>query len=166
MTTRAVSPICVFALACGAARAADPAANPWFKAGRAAVRHAAAAAPIPHAKNAILFVGDGMGIATVTAARILEGQQRGGSGEENLLSFETLPYTAFSKTYTVDFQVGESAGTMTAMMTGAKTRSGVLGVDESVARGDFAGARRGAVPTLLERAEDAGCGPAWSPRPR
>ena len=79
-----------------------------------------------------------MGIATVTAARILAGQQRGATGEENLLSFEELPYTAFSKTYTVDFQVGESAGTITALMTGVKTRSGVLGVDESAARGDFA----------------------------
>jgi alkaline phosphatase len=29
------------------------------------------------AKNAILFIGDGMGISTVTAARILEGQLRG-----------------------------------------------------------------------------------------
>ena len=120
------------------------------------MKRAAAAAPPAHAKNAILFVGDGMGIATVTAARILAGQQRGGTGEENLLSFEELPYTAFSKTYTVDFQVGESAGTITALMTGVKTRSGVLGVDESAVRGDFAAAKAASVPTLLERAEDAG----------
>ncbi|MFI5316002.1 MAG: alkaline phosphatase [Myxococcota bacterium] len=153
------TPICVaFLVAALAAdaRAGDPAANPWFAAGREAVKRAAAGAPIPHAKNAILFIGDGMGIATVTAARILEGQQRGASGEENLLSFEKLPYTAFSKTYTVDFQVGESAGTITAMLTGVKTRSGVLGVDESVRRGDFAGAKAASVPTLLERAEDKG----------
>jgi len=137
-------------------RAGDPAANPWWKQGRAALQRAAAGAAVAHAKNAILFVGDGMGIATVTAARILEGQRRGASGEENLLSFEQLPYTAFSKTYTVDFQVGESAGTMTALMTGVKTRSGVLGVDESAARGDFAATQKASVPTLLERAEDAG----------
>jgi len=147
--------VLVLALA-AAARAADPEASPWFKAGREAVKRAAEGAPVPHAKNAILFIGDGMGIATVTASRILEGQRRGQSGEENLLSFEKLPYTALSKTYTVDFQVGESAGTMTAMMTGVKTRSGVLGVDESAARGDFAAAKRASVPTLLERAEDRG----------
>ena len=154
-----LTPICVaFAVLAlgGGARAADPAANPWFKDGRAAVARAAAGAKIPHAKSAILFVGDGMGIATVTAARILEGQRRGASGEENLLSFEKLPYTALAKTYTVDFQVGESAGTITALMTGVKTRSGVLGVDESAARGDFAQAKQASVPTLLERAEDAG----------
>jgi len=154
-----LTPTCVaVAMACAAsaAGAADPAKNPWFQQGRQAVKEASAGLPAAHAKNAILFVGDGMGIATVTAARILEGQQRGQSGEENRLSFETLPYTAFSKTYTVDFQVGESAGTMTALMTGVKTRSGVLGVDESVVRGDAAGAKAASVPTLLERAEDRG----------
>jgi alkaline phosphatase len=139
-----------------AARAADPAKNAWFQAGREAFKKASAGQPAAHAKSAILFVGDGMGIATVTAARILAGQQAGKPGEENLLSFEKLPYTALSKTYTVDFQVGESAGTITALMTGVKTRSGVLGVDESVARDDFAAAPAAAVPTLLEQAEDRG----------
>ena len=33
------------------------------------------------AKNVILFVGDGMGVSTLTAARIFEGQQRGESGK-------------------------------------------------------------------------------------
>ena len=51
------------------------------------------------AKNVILFVGDGMGVATVTAARILEGQRRGELGEENLLAFERFPHLALSKTY-------------------------------------------------------------------
>eukprot|EP00657_Telonema_sp_P-1_P009186 TRINITY_DN3361_c0_g1_i2.p1 TRINITY_DN3361_c0_g1~~TRINITY_DN3361_c0_g1_i2.p1 ORF type:complete len:128 (+),score=35.92 TRINITY_DN3361_c0_g1_i2:232-615(+) len=51
------------------------------------------------AKNVILFVGDGMGISTLTAARILEGQLRGESGEENYLSFERFPYSA-SVSYT------------------------------------------------------------------
>ena len=35
------------------------------------------------AKNVILFVGDGMGISTVTAGRIYEGQKRGVDGESN-----------------------------------------------------------------------------------
>ena len=51
------------------------------------------------AKNVILFVGDGMGISTLTAARILEGQLKGMSGEENLLSFEQFPSMALSRTY-------------------------------------------------------------------
>ena len=110
----------------------------------------------PRAKNVILFVGDGMGIATVTAARILEGQRSGKPGEENRLAFETLPFTALSKTYNTDFQVPDSAGTITAMTTGIKTRMGVLGVDETVARGDVAATAAGSVPTLLEQAEDRG----------
>jgi alkaline phosphatase len=86
------------------------------------------------AKNIILFVGDGMGITTVTAARIYEAQKRGRSsagfegGEENLLSFERLPARALVKTYNTDAQVPDSAGTATAMTTGTKTRIGVLGM--------------------------------------
>ena len=56
------------------------------------------------AKNIILFVGDGMGISTLTAARILQGQIRGESGEENNLFFENFPYLALSKTYSVNQQ--------------------------------------------------------------
>jgi alkaline phosphatase len=139
------------------ARAGDVAANPWFEAGREAVARAKAeVGPQPRAKNVILFVGDGMGIATVTAARIREGQLAGASGEENLLSFERLPFTALSKTFNTDFQVPDSAGTMTAMMSGVKTRAGVLGIDDSIERGDFAGTNAASVPTLLEEAEAAG----------
>ena len=111
---------------------------------------------IPKARNVILFVGDGMGVSTVTAARILEGQLRGQTGEENLLSFERFPYTALSKTYNVDMQVPDSAGTMTAMMSGIKTRAGVIGVSPAIERGDCAGTADASVPTLLEQAEQRG----------
>ena len=147
----------LFSLLGGAARADDVAANPWFRAGREAVARARTdVGGVLPAKNVILFIGDGMGITTVTAARIREGQLRGETGEENQLSFERLPFTAFSKTYNTDFQVPDSAGTITAMLSGVKTRAGVLGVDESVARGDFAATAKGSVPTLLEQAEDRG----------
>lgn len=108
------------------------------------------------ARNVILFVGDGMGIATVTATRILDGQRRGGSGEENILSFERFPHTSFSKTYTLDFQVGESAGTITAMMSGQKTHSAVLGEGPAVAPGKCEGAEAASIATLLEQAADRG----------
>ena len=49
-----------------------------------------------HAKNVILFVGDGMGISTLTAARILEGQLNAKPGEENRLSFFFFNYLAIS----------------------------------------------------------------------
>ena len=49
------------------------------------------------AKNVIVFLGDGMGISTVTAARILKGQLQSKSGEEGLLSFEEFPNIGLSK---------------------------------------------------------------------
>jgi alkaline phosphatase len=110
----------------------------------------------PRAKNAILFVGDGMGISTLTAARIFEGQQRGEPGEENQLSFERFPYTALVKTYNTDAQVPDSAGTMTAIVTGTKTRAGLISVGPAVRRGDAATARDHVLPTLFERAEQLG----------
>ena len=60
------------------------------------------------AKNVILFIGDGMGVSTLTAARIFEGQRRGDSGEENRLSFEEFPFTALSKTYSANQQTSDS----------------------------------------------------------
>lgn len=68
------------------------------------------------AKKIILFVGDGMGVSTVTAARIRDGQLKGMHGEENYLSFEAMPNVALSKVYNVNSQVPDSAGTMTAMV--------------------------------------------------
>ncbi len=129
----------------------------WFDAGRTAVyERKIRKAPTRKAKNVIFFIGDGMDINTVTAARIYDGQTRGESGEENNLAFETFPYTAFSKTYTTDFQVADSAGTASAMTTGVKTRSGVIAIREKASRGDCSAALKNAVDTILEKAEDAG----------
>ena len=125
--------------------------------GRAAVARAVALHPeAGRAKNVVLFVGDGMGIATVTAARILEGQRRGGSGEENALAFETLSYVALAKVYNTNQQVPDSAGTMTALITGVKTRAGLLSVDESAVLGDYESVSGAELPTLLEEAEMRG----------
>ena len=108
------------------------------------------------AKNVILFVGDGMGISTVTAARILEGQLRGESGEENQLSFDRFPDVALIKVYNTNQQTPDSSGTMTAIVTGEKTRAGVVSVDASVDRGDFSRANAHRLETIVEIAEDRG----------
>lgn len=49
------------------------------------------------AKNVIVFVGDGMGIPTVTMARIFQGQMKNTRGERNTLSFEKFPFVGLSK---------------------------------------------------------------------
>lgn len=111
-----------------------------------------------HAKNVILFLGDGMGVSTVTASRIFEGQQQGRDGERNLLSFEKLPYLAMSKTYSANQQTADSAPTMTAIMTGVKTNDGVLSVNQNVLKGekDALFVKNNSVATLLEMAENRG----------
>lgn len=108
------------------------------------------------AKNVILFVGDGMGISTITAARILEGQMQGGSGEEHRLSFEKLPFSGLVKTYNTNQQTPDSAGTMTALMTGVKSKAGVLSVSEDVVRADCASSQGKELTTLAELAENSG----------
>lgn len=161
MTTRACLQGLLFTLfAATSGLAAGPnTPDEWFAAGQRAVQEAKQLAPInTRAKNVILFVGDGMGISTITAARILEGQQRGESGEENQLSFEKFPYVALSKTYTVDQQTPDSAPTMTAMVTGVKTNDRTLSVDQFVKFGepDAAVIKKHALKTVLEMAEEKG----------
>lgn len=126
----------------------------WFRAG--AAEAAERGAMRGRARNVILFVGDGMSLTTVAAARILDGQRRGLPGEENLLSWERFPHTAFSKTYNTDSQTPDSAGTMSAMATGAKTRAGVLSIGQDADRNDCAGALRSPLLTLWELAAGSG----------
>ncbi|MFZ5638338.1 MAG: alkaline phosphatase [Pseudomonadota bacterium] len=128
----------------------------WFRAG--AAQAAERGAMRGRARNVILFVGDGMSLTTVAAARILDGQRRGSPGEENLLSWERFPHTGFSKTYNTDSQTPDSAGTMTAMATGAKTRAGVLSIGQDADRSDCAGALRSPLLTLWELAASSGLG--------
>lgn len=108
------------------------------------------------AKNIILFIGDGMGISTLTASRILEGQLRGESGEENRLSFEEFPFSALSKTYSTNQQTSDSAPTMSAIISGIKTDEGILSVNQNVVRGDYKTVKGNETKTILEMAEDAG----------
>jgi alkaline phosphatase len=131
----------------------------WYIAGQKHVADSKRVIPNARkAKNVIFFVGDGMGVSTVTAARILEGQLNGKPGEENRLAFETLPYVALSKTYSWDQQTSDSAPTMTAMITGYKAREGMLSVNHNTARGecDAAVIAANTLPTLLEQAAAAG----------
>ena len=49
------------------------------------------------AKNVILFIGGGMGLSTITPARILKGQLKNSPGEEAKLTFEEFPNTCLLK---------------------------------------------------------------------
>lgn len=135
-------------------RPAGESAAWWFNNG--AAEAARLGASRGKAKNLILFIGDGMSLTTVAAARIFEGQRKGGSGEENRLSWENWSNTGLSRTYNTDSQTPDSAGTMSAMATGAKTRLGVLSIGQSAARGDCSAARKAPLLTLWELAAASG----------
>ncbi|XP_045772639.1 membrane-bound alkaline phosphatase-like isoform X1 [Maniola jurtina] len=87
------------------------------------------------AKNGILFIGDGMSLATVMAARTFEGQMKKELGEDNVLEFEKFPVSGLARTYCIDAQVPDSACTATSYLSGVKTKYGVIGLDGNVTRG-------------------------------
>jgi alkaline phosphatase len=108
------------------------------------------------ARNVIFFLGDGMGINTLTAARIYA------VGEAGELTIDTLPESAFIKTYSNNAQVTDSAASMSAYMTGVKQNNGVIsmsGDTSAIAPADDGSSRctnGQAVPTLLELAKSRG----------
>ena len=131
--------------------------DPYFINGTERLQHELAVRPITtRAKNIILFVADGNGVSTVFATRVYEGQQRGMTGEENVLSYEKLPYLGLSKTYNTNYQVPDSAGTSTALHAGVKTKKGVIGVDSGILVKDYASSKGKDVTSILELAEMAG----------
>lgn len=125
----------------------------WYRSGAASA--AGHGAMTGRARNVILFLGDGMSLTTVAAARILEGQRKGGPGEENALSWEGFPATALSKTYNTDSQTPDSAGTMTAIMTGVKSHMGAIGVSAGT-RDDCADSLNKGLLSWLQLADSAG----------
>ncbi|XP_069137625.1 alkaline phosphatase-like [Argopecten irradians] len=88
------------------------------------------------AKNIILFIGDGLGISTIAASRILKGQKMGNPGEETVLEYEKFPYVALSKVYGSDKMVPDSAATASALMCGEKTNWYLVGIKDPVAISD------------------------------
>ncbi|XP_037950626.1 membrane-bound alkaline phosphatase-like [Teleopsis dalmanni] len=104
-----------------------------------------------HAKNIIMFLGDGMSVHTITAARNLMGD----SAEQ--VYFEKFPYVGLSKTYCVDRQVADSACTATAYLGGVKANYGTIGVNANVRRYNCTEAQNPAnfVESIAKWAQDA-----------
>lgn len=113
------------------------------------------------AKNVIFFLGDGMGLNTLTAARIFH------AGEEGELTIDRLPESAFVKTFSNDAMVTDSAAGMAAYMTGVKQNNGVISMSfgtRSIAPGKDANGNAlvskcengSPAPTLLELARSRG----------
>lgn len=85
----------------------------------------------PPIKGVILFVGDGMGVATVTAARIHKGAREGLSRPvEAELELDAAPRSALLRTWCSDYMVTDSAAGITALLAGAKVRMGAICADQ------------------------------------
>lgn len=76
------------------------------------------------AQNVILFIGDGMGPSVVTAGRLFVG------GSSGRLAMEQLPVTGFSRTYSSNQFVTDSAAGVTALAAGVKTFNGGINVTD------------------------------------
>ena len=131
--------------------------NEWFTDAQSALEERLSYQPNTNrAKNVILLIADGNGVGTNYATRLFHGQQQGNYGDENVLPQEALPHLALVKTYNTNAQTPDSSGTATAMLSGVKTKAGVVGVDESVERGNCAQVEAGKVTPITRLMADAG----------
>lgn len=82
------------------------AASHWIKSAQSSLKAKLAQRNIEAvAKNVIFFLGDGMSLPTVTAARIFKGQLEGSEfGEEGTLFFENFPNVGVSKVTCENFR--------------------------------------------------------------
>ncbi|XP_014362897.2 membrane-bound alkaline phosphatase [Papilio machaon] len=123
---------------------AEMTAEYWTEEAQAAIRARRArlrgTAAEHTARNVVMFLGDGMSVTTLAAARTLLGQRQGRPGEESQLAFEAFPTVGLTKTYCVDTQIADSACSATAYLCGAKANRGTLGLTAAVPRRDCAAA--------------------------
>ncbi|KAJ3654346.1 hypothetical protein Zmor_013539 [Zophobas morio] len=125
----------------------------WFDLGKNDINNALNKPVIQGtAKNVILFVADGMGITTTTAARIYSATESG------YLAFEQFPHVGILKTYNADKLVPDSASTATALFSGIKTNYKTSGVDSSVKLNDCEASLKpeARIDGLIKWAQDAG----------
>ncbi|CAF3377399.1 unnamed protein product [Rotaria sp. Silwood1] len=108
------------------------------------------------AKNVILFLGDGMGVSTVTGGRIRKGQTNGQLGEDFLTEMEQFTHLGLAKTYNIDHQTPDSAATATAFLCGVKAQLGTVGVDGRAKRSNCSSSIGTNVTSILDWAQKAG----------
>jgi alkaline phosphatase len=94
-----------------------------------------------HAKNIIVMVPDGMGLADVTATRIHK------HGLDGMLNFETLEHVGYQRTYSANSVITDSAPAASAWACGEKFNNGEICVH---------GDGRPIQPSILELAKKKG----------
>ena len=86
---------------------------------------ASASATVP--KYVFLFIGDGMSFAQVNATQYYSGSDKSGDITIDRLNFTQFPVTGVVNTYNLTSVIPDSASTGTAMATGVRTDTGMLG---------------------------------------
>ena len=130
--TLAVSALALAAATAASAQDIAQSGSAWFTAGQATIEAALAKQPnTARAKNVILFVADGQGVATNYMIRLYSGQLEGGYGDDYVQPHEAFPYSALVKTYNINAQTPDSAPTAGAMNTGVKQRFNMINLGEN-----------------------------------
>ncbi|XP_009871761.1 PREDICTED: intestinal-type alkaline phosphatase-like, partial [Apaloderma vittatum] len=129
----------------------------WNKQAAAAIEAAYNIKPrISKAKNLILFLGDGFGIPSITATRILKGQEQGKLGPETPLALDAFPYVALSKVNPGHAAPPASAGTSTACLCGVKGNYQTVGLSAAARHSQCNTTKGNEVISVLQRARNAG----------
>lgn len=104
------------------------------------------------AKNLVIFIGDGMGLATLMATRSYM------NDVNTELSFEKFSHTGLAKTYCINYQIPDSSCTATAILTGVKNNYGTISVTGDVNLRNCTAQRDNStrVDSILKFAQDAG----------
>lgn len=91
-------------------------------------------------KNIIFCIGDGMGLSQTALTTIQE------LGPDGMLNMQKMPVVGIIRTHSLDSLVTDSAAAGTALATGVKTNTGMLGMTPDGMK----------YQTILESARDAG----------
>ncbi|QOL80946.1 alkaline phosphatase [Pseudooceanicola spongiae] len=133
------------------------ASSQWFTDGQAALQEKLNRQPnTGRAKNVILFIADGNGVASNYMNRLWAGQQEGGMGDDYVQPQEAFPNLALVKTYNINAQTPDSAPTAGAMNTGVKQRFNLINLGENAIHDDCSTVAGNELTLFSEMMSDAG----------
>ena len=86
-------------------------------------------------QNVIVMIGNGLGPATTTAARLMRYR------EDGKLAMDAMPQVARLRTSSLDAQTTDSAAAVSALLTGVRVRNQVVAMDAATRADEFAPGR-------------------------
>ncbi|KAI7831514.1 alkaline-phosphatase-like protein [Gamsiella multidivaricata] len=102
------------------------------------------------AKNVVLFIGDGMTTAMITAARLISQPHINGKYQKHL-NLDQFPVLGHIMTHSLDSLITDSANSASAYNTGHKSSAGALGVYPDSSTSPFDDPKQELLAELLRR---------------